>query len=206
MSSRPLNGDGFIYIMNWSNVGEIMNWSDVGGWIKEHAGTGVSLIGSLLTGNVPGAVAAGVSLVSGATGTDDPAQALQALQADPKTMVKLKELYYQNEASVRQHIETMERLKLEDAQHEQHETQETIRTGDIAVDEYVRRTRPTMAKQSWVATITYCIGCFGVHALTGDDLFELALAGVLSAPAWAYLGLRTGDKFASAWQQRGAKK
>ena len=30
-----------------------MNWTDVGSWIKDNAGTGAALVGSLLTGNVP---------------------------------------------------------------------------------------------------------------------------------------------------------
>lgn len=179
-----------------------MSWKDVGNWIKDNAGTGVTLVGSLLTGNVPGAIAAGASLVSGATGTDNPVDALAALQSDPQTMVKLKELYYQNEADVRRHIETMERLKLEDAQNEHQETQKTIRGGDVATDEYVRRTRPRMARQSWNATVAYCLGCWLVHAFNGGDIFNVYLAGFLSAPAWGYLGFRTGDKFAQALGMR----
>ena len=54
-----------------------MNWSDVGSWLKTNAGTGTALIGSLLTGNVHGAIAAGVSLVSSATGQSDPQKALE---------------------------------------------------------------------------------------------------------------------------------
>lgn len=46
-----------------------MKWQDVGDWIKRNAGPGAALVGSLVTGNIPGAVAAGVSIVSGATGT-----------------------------------------------------------------------------------------------------------------------------------------
>lgn len=179
-----------------------MQWSDVGKWIKDNAGTGASLVGSLVTGNVPGAVAAGVSMISSATGTSSPVDALVALQSNPETVVKLKELANQNEASIRAHLETMSRLELEDTQSAQKEQQDTIRQGDVSTDEYIRRTRPTMAKQSWTATICYCIGCFGVQALTGTNLFDFALAGVLSAPAWAYLGFRTGDKFAAAWGQR----
>lgn len=182
-----------------------MGWKAVGNWIKENAGTGAALVGSLLTGNVPGAVAAGVSLVSGATGTTNPAEALAALQTDPQTMAKLKELYYQNEADVRRHIETIERLKLEDAQNEHQETQKTIRDGDIATDEYVRRTRPKMARESWLATVAYCLGCWLVRAFNGGDIFDIYLAGVLSAPAWAYLGLRTGDKFAQIFTKRPVK-
>lgn len=185
-----------------------MKWKDVGTWVKDNAGAGVSLVGSLLTGNVPGAIAAGVSLVSGATGTDSPADALAALQTDPRTMVRLKELYFQNEADVRRHIETMERLKLEDAQNEHQETQKTIRGGDQATDEYVRRTRPRMARQSWNATVAYCLGCwlFSAFYPTDADIFNVYLAGFLSAPAWGYLGFRTGDKFAQALGMRSGGK
>ena len=41
-----------------------MNWKDVGAWVKKNAGPGAALVGSLVTGNVPGAVAAGVSIIS----------------------------------------------------------------------------------------------------------------------------------------------
>lgn len=176
-----------------------MSWASVGNWIKENAGKGTALVGSLLTGNLPGAIAAGVSMVSGATGTDDPIKALETLQRDPATVLRLKELYHENELDVRRHLEAMERMRLEDAQSEHKETQATIRTGDIADDEYVRRTRPQMARQSWSATVAYCLGCWVFRAFTDTDLFSIYLAGVLSAPAWAYLGLRTGDKFANAW-------
>lgn len=178
-----------------------MNWGDVGSWIKENAGKGAALVGSLVTGNVPGAVAAGVSMISGATGTDDPAQAMATLQSDPQAVVRLRELYYQNEAAVREHLETMTRLELEDQQAEQSQTQQTIRAGDAATDEYVRRTRPEMARQSWFATVVYCLGSWAYQAFhpSGEDIFNIYLASVLSAPAWAYLGLRTGDKVAAAW-------
>jgi hypothetical protein len=177
---------------------EKLSWGKVGEWVKSNAGTGVRLVGSLLTGNAPSAVAAGIALVSSATGTNDPLQALETLQRDPNTVVKLKELYYKNEDSVRNHIQTM--AELEVRSHET--TQETIRSGDNAEDVEVRRTRPTMAKQSWTATIGYCIGCFGIRAIAGNDLFDLAIAGILFAPAGAYLGLRTGDKFAQAWRTK----
>lgn len=176
-----------------------MKWAKVGQWLKDNAGAGTALIGSLLSGNVPGALAAGVSLVSGATGTNDPEQALAALQTDPTALVKLKELYYQNEADVRRHLETTARLEFEDEQQRHSQTQQTIRAGDTALDERIRWTRPKMAKESWIATIGYCLGCFGVLAITGDDIFSIAIAGILSSPAWAYLGLRTGDKVAQAW-------
>lgn len=93
-----------------------MDWSNVGEWLKSNAGTGASLVGSLLTGNVPGAVAAGVALVSSATGSTDPAKALEALQTDPATMVRLRELAIQDEESIREHIRGMAEMYLTDIQ------------------------------------------------------------------------------------------
>ena len=173
-----------------------MNWSDVGKWLKGNAGTGATLVGSLLTGNVPGAVAAGIALVGSATGTNDPAQALAALQGDPATVLKLKELAIQEEASIREHIRTLAEMELKDKQAEHEQQQLTIRGGDNAGDEYVRHTRPMMARQSWYATMIYIIGFEGSQAF---KLFDMGanwdLAMILLAPAAAYLGFRSLDKF-----------
>jgi hypothetical protein len=81
-----------------------MKWNDIGNWLKENAGTGAALVGSLLTGNVAGAVASGVALVSSATGESNPDKVLEALQTDPASLVKLKELAYKNEDSIRKHV------------------------------------------------------------------------------------------------------
>jgi hypothetical protein len=158
-----------------------MEWSKVGEWIKGNAGTGAALVGSLLTGNVPGAVAAGISLVSGATGTNDPATALQALQTDPTTVVRLKELAIQDEANIREHIRAIEKMRLDDAAAEHHETQETIRNGDNAEDRFVRWTRPG---QSWLSLLA-AIG----YGVTRDNP-SLELIALLLALPWAYAGLR----------------
>lgn len=174
-----------------------MKWSKVGNWIKENAGTGTALIGSLLTGNVPSAVAAGVSLVSGATGTHDPEKVLQQLQGNPETMVKLKELYYQNEASVRQHLETMTRLEMEDNQAEHHETQQTIRAGDQAEDKFVRRTRPA---QSWISLIAALF-----YALYNQSPDVMILGALLTLP-WAYAGLRQVGKGIDSFTSKNPKK
>ena len=162
-----------------------MNWSEVGSWIKDNAGTGAALVGSLLTGNVPGAIAAGVALVSGATGTNDPAAALTALQTDPETLVRLKELTYKNEDSIRGHIESMERARLEDLQAEHHETQETVRAGDQADDRLVRWTRPG---QSWLSLAAAVAYVFTV------DAPDFTLLGLMLTLPWAYAGLRQVGK------------
>lgn len=173
-----------------------MNWSDVGSWLKENAGSGAALVGSLLTGNVPGAVAAGVALVGSATGTNDPAKALAALQTDPATVVKLKELSVQEEDSIREHIRAMEEMRLKDEQAAHAEQQQTIRAGDQAEDEYVRHTRPMMARQSWYATMVYIIGFEALKALKVFDTgASWDLAMIVIAPAAAYLGFRSLDKF-----------
>lgn len=162
-----------------------MDWSTVGNWIKDNAGTGVTLVGSLLTGNVPGAVAAGASLVSGATGTNDPEKALQQLQGNPDALVKLKELAYRNEESIRRYIEEMERLKLEDAQEKHRITQETVRAGDKAEDSFVRRTRPG---QSWVSLFAALAYVFA------NDQPDVMILGALLTLPWAYAGLRQVGK------------
>ena len=175
-----------------------MQWKEVGNFIKGNAGKGVALVGSLLTGNIPGAIAAGVSMVSSATGTDDPALALQTLRDDPASMVKLKELYYANEESVRNHLAEMTRIKLEDEQAEHHETQETVRGGDKSGDKFVRWTRPGM---SWVSLVTAIV--YGLKAEAPDVMI---LGAFLTLP-WAYAGLRqVGKGVDSIALAMGAKK
>lgn len=173
-----------------------MDWSDIGKWLKNNAGSGAALVGSLLTGNVPGAVAAGVSLVSAATGSNDPSTALATLQGNPETLLKLKELAYREEDSIREHIRAMEEARLKDEQLAHEQQQETIRTGDKSEDEYVRHTRPMMARQSWYATMFYVLAFEG---LKSSEVFSSGaswdLAMIIISPAAAYLGFRSLDKF-----------
>lgn len=172
------------------------NWSKVGDWLKGNAGTGAALVGSLLTGNIPGAVAAGVALVSSATGQADPDAALASLQTDPTTVLKLRELAQQNEASIREHIRAMTEMELLDKQHEHEQTQSTVRSGDNAHDEYVRHTRPMMARQSWYATAAYVIGFEAAKAAELASVgASMELAMLLLGPAAVYLGMRTVDKW-----------
>ena len=158
-----------------------MEWSKVGDWLKGNAGAGASLVGSLLTGNLPGAVAAGVALVSSATGTTDAAQALQALQQDPATLVRLRERALQDEASIRAHIQAMRKMEMDDAQAAHHETQETIRNGDNSEDTFTKRTRPG---QSWVSLFAAL-----AYVFTRPEPSIEIIALLLALP-WAYAGLR----------------
>lgn len=170
-----------------------MDWKQVGTWLKDNAGAGASLVGSLLVGNIPGAVAAGVSLVSGATGEANPDKAMAVLQADPAAMLKLRELAVQNDAAIREHIRAMEELRLKDAQAEHHETQETIRAGDRAEDRLVRWTRPLQSWVSLVAALGYALA---------SKAPSLELVALLLALPWAYAGLRQIGKGVDAVAKR----
>lgn len=167
-----------------------MDWQGVGDWLKNNAGSGAALVGSLLTGNIPGAVAAGVSLVTSATGEANPDKVLAALQTEPGTVLKLRELAIQENDQIRQHVQAMEKLRLEDAQAEHHETQETIRAGDKAEDVFVRRTRPAQSWASLLASFAY-VGWCEYAAKTAS--IEVLMA--LLALPWAYAGLRQVGKW-----------
>ena len=162
-----------------------MSWTDVGDWLKDNAGSGVALVGSLITGNIPGAVAAGVALVSSATGTTDAAEALKQLQTDPTVRIRLAELAQQEQASIRSHLEAMTALTLKAEADEHHETQETIRGGDKAEDVFVRRTRPL---QSWLSLIAAIVYVFYIPTPDG-----YVLTALFALPC-AYAGLRGVDK------------
>jgi hypothetical protein len=169
-----------------------MNWSDVGKWLEQNAGKGAALIGSLATGNVPGAVAAGVSMISSATGTNDPQKALAALQQDPQTMIALQKLADDEKDSIRKHLENMTSLQLQDAQKEQEQTQLTIRNGDNSEYPFVRYTRPGQSWLSLFAAIYYAL-----HAQSPDPVI---LGALLTLP-FAYAGLRQIGKGVSAFTQ-----
>lgn len=160
-------------------------WSDVGNWIKDNAGSGAALIGSLLTGNVPGAIAAGVSMVSGVTGTDDPEKSLIALQADPKLIIELERVKNERQHDVDRHIEAMALADLEDKQKEHETTAKVIVEGQKAADNLVEKcVRPVMALSSMVFS--------GFYVQSGSA--DAALLAIVIGPCFAWMGLRTIDK------------
>lgn len=161
------------------------SWGKVGDWLKNNAGSGTALVGSLLTGNVPGALAAGISLVSSATGTDDPTKALMELQGNPESVIRLKELYYKNEQAIRQHLENIKQMEYGDLQHEHEQTQMTIRNGDNQ-ESKIRWVRPIQATASLVAAIVYAFA-------KEDPSFDVM--GLLMALPYTYNGLRQIGKW-----------
>lgn len=172
-----------------------MSWKSVGEWLTKHGGAGAALVGSLVVGNVPGAIAAGVSMISSATGESVPERALEALQHEPGSLLKLRELAAKENDAIREHIRAMEELRLKDEQAAHKEQQDTIRSGDNSNDEYVRHTRPKMARQSWYVTAGYVVAFEAVKTsglVAVGASWELAM--LLMAPAAAYLGFRSFDK------------
>lgn len=141
-----------------------------------------------------------VGMAKTLTGQADPDAAVNAIIKDPAL-----QLQYQ-QALIAERVKFRE-MELQDKQHAHEQQQQTIRTGDTSQDEYVRHTRPMMARQSWYATVAYVICFEAAKALTWFTTgasWEMAM--VLISPAAAYLGFRTGDKFADAWRQRSVKK
>ena len=120
---------------------------------------------------------------------------------DPAVLVELQKLKNEMEKEQTRRQE----LELQDRQAEQHETQETIRSGDAATDTYVRNTRPLMARQSWYVTALYVLAFEGLAVAGFGTGADLSMVAMLSTPAWAYLGLRTLDGFAPHPKSSGQK-
>jgi hypothetical protein len=154
-------------------------------WLKKLKEYAPDIAAAVVTGgaSIPASVAKAVSKSLGSTVNDQTDLAVAIGGATHEQMLALKQ---ENNNFV---LEQM-RLQLNDIQSSHHETQETIRSGDNATDERIRWVRPEMAKQSWTATIAYCIGCLGVKAITDADVFNFNIAMIIAAPAYAYFGLR----------------
>ncbi|EID4424915.1 hypothetical protein LBY41_003184 [Vibrio vulnificus] len=119
----------------------------------------------------------------------------------PEALVDLERVKVEMEKEITRRQE----LALQDKQAEHHETQETIRAGDKAADEYVRQTRPKMARQSFLYMVLYVFLFEGlkVHGSgTGADIYIALTIGSL---AFAYHGLRTIDGFAPYSKSSGDK-
>lgn len=96
-------------------------------------------------------------------------------------------------------------LELADKQANQEETQATIRQGDQNQDEYVRRTRPLMARQSWQATAIYVFTMSLLQAFGHGSGADFEMAMMMLTPSLAYLGLRTLDGWAPYSKASGHK-
>ncbi len=118
------------------------------------------------------------SILNGPLSAEDRARIFEA-----ETNLKIKE----QELGFR-----FQELMVVDRQREHEETQATIRGGDKAEDEYVRRTRPLMARQSWYGMGVYILAMEvwkAIEPSTQGANWELAL--IIGSPALAYIGFRS---------------
>lgn len=116
----------------------------------------------------------------------------QLQKLPPESLVELERM----KGELEKELTRRQELTLQDKQAEHHESQETVRSGDKSEDPYIRKTRPLMARQSLWATVLYCFVFELLKANGMGDGADLYIAGLLSSPAWTYLGLRTIDGFA----------
>ncbi len=114
----------------------------------------------------------------------------ESLLALKQVEVRLAEIERDREAN---------RLAAETAQHQQ--TQETARTEAQSNDEYVRRTRPKIARDSALVTFAYTFLTAAVFPVAnqvyGQSLPtapDAAIIAVLFSPCLTYMGARTIDK------------
>lgn len=166
----------------------------VGGWFG----------GDSATAKAADSVASIVETVNGAINPADQQRVLEQklAQLPPEQLVQLETLKVQ----LQQLQLERDKAQMADQQAAHHEQQETIRNGDNATDEYVRQTRPLMARLSLYSSIAYVMvmslgqqagavaGAFGhAFSMPAPD-WDISL--MLATPALGYLGFRTLDGFA----------
>lgn len=156
------------------------------------------------TAKAADSVASIVETVNGAINPADQQRVLEQklAQLPPEQLVQLEGLKVQ----LQQFQLERDKAQMADQQAAQHEQQETIRNGDNATDEYVRQTRPLMARLSLYSSIAYVMlmslgqqagavaGAFGHAFSMPEPDWDIAL--MLATPALGYLGFRTLDGFA----------
>ena len=147
------------------------------------------------SGKSADAAEAVIGVAKRVAGTDDPTLATHKVIHDPELQLQFQQTLSTERVRFRE-------MELQDQQHAHEQQQKTIRAGDTSEDPYVRQTRPLMARQSWYATMLFIVGFEVAKVIDYGDGANWELAMVLLAPAAAYLGFRTGDKFASAWRER----
>lgn len=75
------------------------------------------------------------------------------------------------------------------------ESQETIRAQVASTDEYVRRTRPKMARRSFNAGTIYIVGSELLKAFGYGDGASVELAGMLYSASLFYTTMRSAESF-----------
>lgn len=119
----------------------------------------------------------------------------------PESLVELERV----KAEMQKEVTRRQELSLQDKQKEHEQTQLTIRNGDNATDERVRRTRPDIARSSFWMMCLYVFAFEALSAKGFGDGADIYVALTIGAFAYAYFGLRTVDGFAPYSKSSGDK-
>jgi hypothetical protein len=119
----------------------------------------------------------------------------------PESLVELESI----KAEMQKEVTRRQELSLQDKQKEHEQTQLTNRNGDNAKDEYVRQTRPAIARRSFWMMCLYVFAFEAFHANGLGDGADIYIALTIGAFAYAYFGLRTVDGFAPYSKSSGDK-
>ncbi|MDT8844779.1 hypothetical protein [Vibrio parahaemolyticus] len=119
----------------------------------------------------------------------------------PESLVELERI----KAEMQKEVTRRQELSLQDKQKEHEQTQLTIRNGDNATDERVRRTRPDIARSSFWMMCLYVFAFEALSAKGFGDGADIYVALTIGAFAYAYFGLRTVDGFAPYSKSSGDK-
>lgn len=120
--------------------------------------------------------------------------------AKAEAQLKLAQMAQDGELSKMANDTRLRELELTDTQSAHTEQQDTIKNGDNASDEYVRHTRPMMARQSWYGGLIYIFGFEIAKVFTHGTGAQFEIAMTILAPSLAYMGFRTLDKF-TTWKK-----
>jgi hypothetical protein len=169
-------------------------FSKVGDWLTANGGTAATMVGALVTGNIPTAVGLGASLLVGATGETSPDKQLAVLQGNPDALVKLEELANARQAEINRHLEATLAKEAEERMAEHQVTANVIVDGQkAATGSFEKNSRPGMAWTSLLATVAYAF-----HALNKGLAVDTLVLGTLASGYLAWMGLRTFDKYTYA--------
>ncbi|EJG1589889.1 hypothetical protein CIF47_RS07285 [Vibrio parahaemolyticus] len=119
----------------------------------------------------------------------------------PESLVELERV----KAEMQKEVTRRQEISLQDKQKEHEQTQLTIRNGDNATDERVRRTRPDIARSSFWMMCLYVFAFEALSAKGFGDGADIYVALTIGAFAYAYFGLRTVDGFAPYSKSSGDK-
>lgn len=170
-------------------------WETLGNTVAKAA----PLLGGAIGG--PGGAAIG-QLVASAFGveSDDPAAMEQAIKQDPQAALKLREIEARHQERLEELAMQRHAAELEAETTRHTESQKTIRAEAEHGTDYVKETRPRIARLSGYATIIYCLVAETARLITeawGGTLAgaDVAVAAVLFSPCGTYMTMRTFDGF-----------